>query len=96
MGNDIIEGGDGNDLLYGGDASSNSGIDTLSYFQSTSGVTVDLAAGSATGNDIGTDVVSGFENVIGSLEADNITGDGGVNTLYGRNGNDVINGGGGR
>lgn len=89
-GNDTVTGGTGNDLLYGGD-----GTDTLDYGSDGAGVTVDLAAGTATDGNSDTDTLDGFENVTGSAYADTLTGDGGANTLSGGNGNDVLTGGAG-
>lgn len=85
-GNDFIEGGADNDNMYGG-----SGVDTVSYANASSGVTVNLSTYSATGE--GTDNVYYFENVLGSANADTITGDGSANELRGGAGDDVLYGG---
>uniref|UniRef100_UPI003B589888 beta strand repeat-containing protein n=1 Tax=Brevundimonas sp. FT23028 TaxID=3393748 RepID=UPI003B589888 len=86
-----IEGGDGADVLDGG-----AGRDTLSYYYATSGgVTVSLADGTASGGDAEGDVVSGFENILGSAFDDVLTGDAGDNVLRGEDGDDVITGGAG-
>jgi len=89
-GNDTIEGGAGNDTLNGGN-----GIDTLSYAGSAAGVTVNLATNSASGGDASTDVISLFENLIGSASADTLTGDTSANSIDGGAGNDTIDGGAG-
>jgi Ca2+-binding RTX toxin-like protein len=89
-GNDTIEGGVGNDTLNGGN-----GIDTLSYAGSAAGVTVNLATNSASGGDASTDVISLFENLIGSASADTLTGDTSANSIDGGAGNDTIDGGAG-
>ncbi len=86
-GDDFISGYQGNDSLSGG-----GGIDTVSYRWASGGVTVDLAARTASGAD-GADALSGFEAIIGSLFADTLTGDGGDNSINGRAGNDLIDGG---
>ncbi|WP_374394641.1 Hint domain-containing protein [Tabrizicola sp.] len=102
----LIGGSDGsNDTLFGG-----TGTDTADYsryltaLSSVSGgsstfapnstaVNVNLATGIATG--LGTDSLSGIENVIGGSGADTITGDTLANRLEGGDGNDLIDGGSG-
>ena len=68
-----------------------SGVDTLDYSAYTSGVTVNLAAGTAQG--IGT--VSGFENIMGGSGNDTLTGDAGNNVFFADPGDDTLNGMGG-
>jgi len=90
-GNNHIEGYLGTDTLDGSD-----GIDNLSYYYSTSGVTINLSTGSASGGDAQGDVFSNFENLIGSNTAnDTLTGNSSVNTIWGYGGNDTIYGLGG-
>jgi Ca2+-binding RTX toxin-like protein len=89
-GDDVIEGGAGADTLEGGN-----GNDTLSYANSNIGVNVNLGAGTATGGHASGDVVSGFENLIGSAFNDTLVGDAGANLLVGGAGNDVLTGGNG-
>lgn len=89
-GDDVIEGGAGADTLFGG-----LGTDALSYAGSTVAVTVDLAAGTASGGDAEGDAYTGFEDVIGSALADRLIGDAGRNTIDGGDGHDFIRGGGG-
>lgn len=87
-GNDLMAGGAGNDLLSGG-----SGIDTLSYAGAPAGgVTVRLDLGTAMGS-AGADTISGFENVIGSNGADQLTGTALNNVLIGADGDDLMFGG---
>lgn len=65
-GADSVTGGSGlgNDLYYGGDASTDSSTgDKLIYTSAINGVVVDLLNGYATGPDIGTDTISGFEEL---------------------------------
>jgi Ca2+-binding RTX toxin-like protein len=100
---DVLYGGDGNDVLNGG-----SGVDTADYSDTTTGVVVDLTAGTATGD--GTDSLSAIENAVGgsgndTLVASNTTGselDGGAgadtltggavtDVLYGGDGDDTVN-----
>ncbi|MBP6012568.1 MAG: heme peroxidase [Alphaproteobacteria bacterium] len=80
--------GDGNDNLIGG-----AGVDTYDLSATTAAATITL--GSATSAEIGTDVLSGIENYIGSQGGDTITVNGGVNVIDGQGGADIINAGGG-
>ena len=89
-GNDTIEGGIGGDTLNGG-----AGTDTLSYASSSAAVTVNLLTPSASGGDAAGDVISNFENLIGSANADTLTGNNGANTIEGGAGADTLNGGAG-
>jgi Ca2+-binding RTX toxin-like protein len=86
-GNDTLDGGAGGDTLIGG-----GGSDTASYAGSGAGVTVNLGAGTASGGDAQGDTLSGIENIIGSAQADTLTGDGGDNVLEGGGGDDTLNG----
>jgi Ca2+-binding RTX toxin-like protein len=59
-------------------------------------VVVNLSDGTARGSDyLGTDRLSGIENVVGSASNDQIIGNAGVNQLQGAWGADVLVGGGG-
>ena len=87
-GDDILEGGAGGDNLQGG-----AGIDAARYNGSSSGVTVNLATGAASGGEAAGDILSGVEVLYGSSHADNLTGDSANNRLFGGEGNDVIAGG---
>ena len=99
LGDDTIIGGGGGDMLDGG-----ADVDTLSYAGSPegvdmngmldgSGVKVDLLTNSVSGGDAEDDIISGFENVIGSAYNDVLTGGAGVNDLDGGAGDDTITGG---
>ena len=88
-GYDNLEGGAGDDTLEGGD-----GTDQAWYWTASAAVTVDLAAGTASGGD-GSDTLSSIENVYGSAHDDTLTGDAGANTLTGYVGNDTLYGGAG-
>jgi Ca2+-binding RTX toxin-like protein len=108
-GADVVVGGSGTDHASGGEGDGDivrgdAGIDTLgggpgagdivSYETATrSGVIVDLGAGTAKGD--GHDTLSGFEDVVGSPQGDDIVGDGAANRIDGGLGNDVLNGEGG-
>lgn len=95
-GNDTLTGGAGDDQMLGG-----SGIDTVDYSRETggAGVTVDLAAGTATdtfGDDDRIGLIgqpSDVENIIGSARQDLLTGNAGANFIDGGAGADNINGG---
>lgn len=87
-GNDTIDGAGGSDVLAGGE-----GDDTVEFRTASAGVTVDLAAGTATG--AGNDVLADFENVTGSDLPDTIDGNGAANVLRGLFGEDELRGRGG-
>jgi Ca2+-binding RTX toxin-like protein len=89
-GNDLIEGGDGADTLSGG-----AGTDTISYAGSVGDVMVNLGTGAANDGFGARDVISGFENIVGSQFDDTLRGDGGANVIEGGTGRDVIRGGAG-
>lgn len=116
-GNDTVDGGAGNDLIVGGSGAGNdeyaggAGRDTVKYTSALAGIGVNLQTGvarSIAGGDaagIGTDQLSGIENVIGGRFGDVLTGnalanrlDGnwGADRLVGGAGNDTLYGGGGR
>jgi Ca2+-binding RTX toxin-like protein len=87
----VIQAGAGADTLDGG-----SGIDTLSYAPAGAGVSVSLAiaVAQATGGS-GSDTIAGFEWLVGSAQADRLSGDGRANRLLGGAGADALSGGGG-
>lgn len=100
-GNDTVIGGAGQDYMNGG-----AGIDTVVYAGSPTGVTVDLASGTARGGDadgpaqivgrgtvIRHDILAGFENVIGSSFDDHLIGNAQANALRGGSGDDTLTGG---
>jgi serralysin len=73
-----------------------SGVDTVIYQSSTSGVRVNLTATVQSGGFAEGDQLSGIENVTGSQNhADSLTGNSFANVLSGLGGNDTISGGGG-
>jgi len=91
-GDDIIvaTAGDGNDQYAGGD-----GSDTYDASAIQTDVTIDLAAGTASGTDIGEDAVSDIENIVAGSGNDTIIGDAADNTLTGGAGDDDVSGGAG-
>jgi Ca2+-binding RTX toxin-like protein len=104
-GNDTLNGMDGNDFLQGGNGADtlngSTGIDTIDY-NGAAGVYVDLSTGYGYYGEAAGDVISGVENVqgttgygdtlIGSADANVLSGYGGADGLYGRDGNDTLNG----
>ena len=85
-GTDVIIAGAGNDMYDGG-----SGIDTVNYSGSATGVVLDLASHKAT-SDLGVDEIWSIENVVGSAQADELSGDKRDNVLAGGDGDDVLRG----
>ena len=88
-----FEGMAGNDVITG------DGNTAILYLNATAAVTVDLAAGTATGDvSVGTDSFTGVNIVRGSQFADTLQGSNnlsGVEVFEGRGGNDFIDGRGG-
>ncbi len=87
-GNDFLQGGSGNDRIWG-----STGTDTASFASASDSVTVNLLAGTATGE--GNDELYGIENILGSNYNDTLTGDGNSNSIAGGLGNDTISSQGG-
>ncbi|MBL9055405.1 MAG: type I secretion target repeat-containing protein, partial [Rhodobacteraceae bacterium] len=84
----------GRERYIGGD-----GVDTVTYFRSTSGVTASLSngarvngleTGSGTRGDAALDLYIEIENLVGTNFADNLTGNSGRNTLMGLDGDDFL------
>lgn len=97
LSNDFFNGGPGDDTINGGD-----GRDTADYTDDTAGITVDLAANTASGVDIGSDTFvsieivwggSGDDSYTGSPNSDTFSGNGGNDTAIGSAGNDALDGG---
>lgn len=88
-GRDTLDGHKGGDDLFGGD-----GKDTVAFAFATLSVTVDLKAGTSTGN--GNDKLASIENVKGSKQSDVITGGPEANELRGGSGGDAIRGNAGK
>jgi Ca2+-binding RTX toxin-like protein len=87
-GNDSLIGGGGDDTLEGG-----GGDDTVSYADDTTGVTVDLGLGEASGPDSGNDTLSDIENAAGGAGNDTLVASGDGNKLIGNDGKDSLIGG---
>ncbi|MDD5049138.1 MAG: hypothetical protein PHH09_09440, partial [Methanoregulaceae archaeon] len=99
LGADTLIGGAGADLIYGHfenntDKAEDIDMDTASYAGSAP-VTVNLTAATQTGGHAEGDQLHNIEGIIGSSEADNLTGDDQNNILNGAAGNDIIDGGAG-
>ena len=96
---DDLEGEDGDDTLVGGagadDLVGGEGMDTADYAGSSSGITVDLAAGTGLGGDAEGDRLDGVENLVGTKFQDTLTGNAERNFFHGGKDNDVLDGGGG-
>jgi subtilisin-like proprotein convertase family protein len=103
-GNDTLSGGSGDDFLYGGAGNDTFdgglgndrmdgglGVDSIDYSAAASALYIDLrVATQANTGGLGTDVISGIENVFGGASADVLIGNAGVNTLYGGAGADAL------
>ena len=99
-GADLLDGGNDNDTLVGGTGADTliggAGVDVADYSASAAAVVVDLAAGTGSGGDAAGDSLSGVENLIGSAGNDQLRGDDATgNTLFGGQGNDLLDGRGG-
>jgi Ca2+-binding RTX toxin-like protein len=66
------------------------GVDTVSYVQSSAGVNVNLSAGLGSGGFASGDLLISIENIEGSDFDDTLVGDGKINVLNGRGGDDTI------
>ena len=93
-GDDVLRGTNGADTMDGG-----TGIDTADYgfgfWGPGEGVVINLGTGFAATGPAQGDVLLGIENVIGTNQADQITGDAGDNRLEGGAGRDYLSGGSG-
>ncbi|CAL1692995.1 hypothetical protein MMB232_03178 [Brevundimonas subvibrioides] len=96
LGDDQLFGGDGEDTLIGGlgndTLNGGGGSDLADYLGTTSGITVNLAAGTVIGG-AGSDTLISIENVRGTTSNDTLRGDAGINVLFGSGGADTLYGG---
>jgi Ca2+-binding RTX toxin-like protein len=96
---DILSGGDGDDELRGGTSGDvlmgGAGNDTATYEDSSSGVTINLTKGTASGGDAAGDTLTSIENLTGSAYADTFTGNSDINVFTGNAGDDIFQGLGG-
>lgn len=81
----VARAGDGNDGYVG-----NGGNDTYSLAGLSAGTAINLAAGTATGSEIGSDSLSSIENVVGGSGQDVITASNAQNLFAGGIGNDAF------
>lgn len=97
-GDDVASAGSGNDTFVAGTGAGDDsydggdGFDTIVFPSTSQGVQVDLATGTATGPEIGTDTLVAIEAVKGGSSADTILGDAQANRLYGSGGDDSLDG----
>lgn len=95
-GNDTLLGGDGDDMLSEttGDDSINggAGTDTLSYYETSVALTINLNITAAQNTGAGNDTIIGIENLIGGQGHDNLLGNSQNNMLQGMAGNDTLDG----
>jgi serralysin len=87
-GSDTLKGGTGADRLDGG-----AGSDTVVFGVVAAGLTINLAAGTVSGD--GGDTLVSIENAAGSRFDDSLIGNGSANSLDGAQGADTLTGGGG-
>ncbi|WP_225767993.1 calcium-binding protein [Inquilinus sp. Marseille-Q2685] len=90
-GDDGLSGKGGADRINGG-----AGIDMADYIDSGAAVTIDLAAGTASGGDAAGDTLTSIESLRGPAFDDPLTGNDGDNRLSGLDGVDTLNGGAGQ
>jgi Ca2+-binding RTX toxin-like protein len=92
-GNDTLYGLNGDDHMFGGPDSDKfvggAGNDTADFSLATSGVTANLASGTAWGEG-SHDAIVGIENLIGSAFNDQLIGNGNPNSIWGEAGDDEI------
>jgi serralysin len=89
-GNDVLRGGEGADTLDGG-----ADRDAADYSDSDVGVMVSLISGRGFNGTAAGDRLVSIESLMGSRHDDWFVGNDEINSLYGREGNDVLKGGGG-
>jgi len=109
FGSDTVDGGNGGDLIVVGGGGADifdggDGTDTISYYESTVGVVLDLEANTASGGWADDDTIANFENALGSSIGNNtlsgtsgdnsLRGYDGIDSLTGQGGSDILRGGG--
>jgi len=92
-GNDTFIAGNGPNLFIGSEDSIDTDIDTVSYANSTAGLTANLADPTQNKGAAAHDIYVLVENLTGSNFNDTLVGDNGANTLNGGAGNDHLTGG---
>jgi Ca2+-binding RTX toxin-like protein len=98
-GNDTLRGGAGDDQIHSGTGNNiidgGEGYDHLYFGEATSGVSINMATGTAAGGS-GSDTITGIELVFGSSFNDTFVGNDSPVGFLGGDGNDTITGGAGR
>jgi Ca2+-binding RTX toxin-like protein len=95
-GKDQVYAGAGNDTVIGDLDGANDiydggvGADTIDYSPATASISFDLAAGTATGVEVGEDTISNFEVFVGGKEDDHFKGNGHGGTFLGGGGDDLF------
>ena len=110
-GNDVLDGGEGDDELYGEFGNDvfriglgadmldgGPGTDTMTFanLATTTGVTVNLAAGSFTLPGGAVQTFTSIERIVGTAFADSLSGNAAANLLNGAGGKDTLSGAGGK
>jgi hypothetical protein len=88
---EVLASGEGADTINGGTG----GGDTIDYSNSDAGVNVNIGTNAVSGGFATGDVISNFENILGSDLGDTLTGSSGDNLIMGGAGADSIVGGAG-
>lgn len=94
-GDDILDVGLDPEALTTGPEDNGRGFDSISWEDSSTGVTIDLVAGTAVGEGSDTIVVQPAISIVGSSHSDTVTGSDRDDLVAGGRGNDVVTTGGG-
>jgi Ca2+-binding RTX toxin-like protein len=99
LGDDVLKGGAGNDVIVAGAGhdviDGGAGFDTLDLSAATGPISVDFAAGKASGQGIGTNSFTGIEKLLFGSGNDIVAGGNGNDAFDGGAGNDTLKGGAG-
>lgn len=95
-GDDVVDAGEGNDTIIGGSGEGNDiynggeGVDRVIYTSASAPIVVDLALGTASGDDIDNDVLNSIEEIEAGRGADILRGNADNNVLLGNSGDDTL------